>query len=225
LRVDAPRAIGNLNLSTFFVLTYRNATPLTWSRMPLLITLPLNYHFPRWNLLRPPLGGIVCSDARESPKTPMPALSGGTWVAIWTRPTVRPQASQNGQPSKLRSSLLFSLLPFPGTLAHDPRVVLAASYKAPRLPIVFCHGLFGFDTLGPASLPGLQVSYWRGVREAFEAIGVEVLITRVPASASIEERAKILCERIEEKMKGREINIIGHSMGGEFSLYDQKCHI
>jgi triacylglycerol lipase len=44
----------------------------------------------------------------------------------------------------------------------------------------------------------------------------------VPASASIEVRARKLCEKIEEKMKGREINIIGHSMGGQ-SFYCWLC--
>lgn len=60
----------------------------------------------------------------------------------------------------------------------------------------------------------LQVDYWRGIRRALEEAGVEVLITRVPASASIEERARTLCQVISEKMPGREINLIGHSMGG-----------
>ncbi|KAK4057776.1 lipase 2 [Microbotryomycetes sp. JL221] len=87
-------------------------------------------------------------------------------------------------------------------------------YRCPKLPIVFCHGLFGFDVLGPASLKPLQFSYWVGVKEALEAMGAEVLIGRVPASASIEERAKVLCELIEKTFPGREVNLIGHSMGG-----------
>lgn len=96
---------------------------------------------------------------------------------------------------------------------------IKASYKPCRFPVVFAHGLFGFDYIGPASIPSLQVSYWRGVREALEEIGVEVLITSVPASASIEERAKKLCEQIEKSMEGREVNLIGHSMGGVLSFY------
>ncbi|GAA6059062.1 hypothetical protein JCM10212_002033 [Sporobolomyces blumeae] len=92
--------------------------------------------------------------------------------------------------------------------------ILKDNYKAPKLPLVFCHGLFGFDHLGPASIKPLQFSYWVGVAEALEAMGVEVLIGRVPASASIEERAKVLCEMIGDKFEGREVNLIGHSMGG-----------
>lgn len=36
----------------------------------------------------------------------------------------------------------------------------------------------GFDKVGPEGIPLLQISYWRGVREALEAAGVEVLIVR-----------------------------------------------
>ncbi|BGP47437.1 lipase 2 [Rhodotorula kratochvilovae] len=92
--------------------------------------------------------------------------------------------------------------------------ILKEKYQAPRLPIVFCHGLFGFDYLGPAGLKPLRFSYWIGVEEALQAMGVEVMIGRVPASASIEERAKVLCQLIGERFPGREVNLIGHSMGG-----------
>ncbi|GAA5944094.1 esterase/lipase family protein [Sporobolomyces koalae] len=92
--------------------------------------------------------------------------------------------------------------------------ILKERYRAPRLPVVFCHGLFGFDHLGPSAIKPLQFSYWVGVQEALEAMGVEVLIGRVPASASIEERAKVLCEMIGETFPGQEVNLIGHSMGG-----------
>ncbi|GJN89530.1 hypothetical protein Rhopal_002517-T1 [Rhodotorula paludigena] len=92
--------------------------------------------------------------------------------------------------------------------------LLKDKYRAPKLPLVFCHGLFGFDYLGPAGLKPLRFSYWIGVEEALEAMGVEVMIGRVPASASIEERAKVLCQMIGERFPGREVNLIGHSMGG-----------
>ncbi|RKP08667.1 Alpha/Beta hydrolase protein, partial [Thamnocephalis sphaerospora] len=39
-------------------------------------------------------------------------------------------------------------------------------YRAPRHPVVLCHGLFGFDKVGPAALPSLQIHYWRGIQEA-----------------------------------------------------------
>ncbi|KAL0948670.1 hypothetical protein HGRIS_010473 [Hohenbuehelia grisea] len=60
---------------------------------------------------------------------------------------------------------------------------LGSKYRTPRNPIVFCHGLLGFDvvSLGPSIAP-LQVTHWRGIKEVLEANGAEVLITRVPAS-------------------------------------------
>lgn len=73
--------------------------------------------------------------------------------------------------------------------------------------------------LVPTSVnPKLQFSYWVGVQEALEAMGVEVLIGRVPASASIEERAKVLSVMIGERFPGRQVNLIGHSMVESLSL-------
>ena len=50
---------------------------------------------------------------------------------------------------------------------------LQDKYDTPRLPIVLNHGLFGFRTLGPKSIPSLTLSYWRGVVEVLEANGGE----------------------------------------------------
>lgn len=50
------------------------------------------------------------------------------------------------------------------------------------------------------------------MEEALQAMGVQTLIGRVPASASIEERAKVLCQMIGEKFPGQDVNLIGHSM-------------
>ncbi|KAJ3721594.1 Alpha/Beta hydrolase protein [Lentinula raphanica] len=88
-------------------------------------------------------------------------------------------------------------------------------YHTPRNPIVFCHGLLGFDqvTIGPSIAP-ISFNHWRGVQEVLEANGAEVLITRVPATSSPFDRAKVLEERISEKYPGRKVHLIGHSMGG-----------
>ncbi|KAH7885954.1 alpha beta-hydrolase [Phlebopus sp. FC_14] len=88
-------------------------------------------------------------------------------------------------------------------------------FRAPKAPLVFCHGLLGFDsvTIGPAIAP-LQVSHWRGIKEVLEASGCEVLITRVPATSSPVDRAKVLEKRISETYPGRGVHLIGHSMGG-----------
>ncbi|GJJ09873.1 hypothetical protein Clacol_004097 [Clathrus columnatus] len=76
-------------------------------------------------------------------------------------------------------------------------------YKSPKNPIVFCHGLLGFDSIQlGASFAPLQVSHWRGIKEVLEANGTEVLITRVPATSSISDRAKVLLEKISEDIGG-----------------------
>lgn len=41
---------------------------------------------------------------------------------------------------------------------------------------------------------------------------MDVLITRVPATASVADRAAILEETISEKYGGQQVNLIGHSM-------------
>ncbi|KNZ47699.1 hypothetical protein VP01_620g4 [Puccinia sorghi] len=86
-----------------------------------------------------------------------------------------------------------------------------SSFAKPKFPLVLCHGLLGFDVLGPAAL---GLTYFRGVREALEERGVEVHVAKVPSCASIEERAKTLAEFIETRLPGRTVNLIGHSMGG-----------
>jgi hypothetical protein len=84
--------------------------------------------------------------------------------------------------------------------------------SSPKNPVVFCHGLLGFDTvtLGPAIAP-LQVTHWRGIKDALEANGTEVLITRVPATSSPIDRAKVLEQRISEVYPGRSVHLIGTS--------------
>ncbi|CCL98514.1 uncharacterized protein FIBRA_00513 [Fibroporia radiculosa] len=99
--------------------------------------------------------------------------------------------------------------------AQAEREHIRKKYFAPKNPVVFCHGLLGFDTvtLGPSIAP-LQVAHWRGIKEAFEANGVEVLMTRVPATSSPIDRAKVLVKKIDEAYAGRSVHLIGHSMGG-----------
>lgn len=76
---------------------------------------------------------------------------------------------------------------------------------------MLCHGLLGFDELRLAGnlIPG--IAYWRGIGEALTALGVEVVTTAVPASGSIEVRAKALMKQIEAKAAGRSVNLIGYS--------------
>jgi triacylglycerol lipase len=98
---------------------------------------------------------------------------------------------------------------------QDEQEHIRKKYRAPKHPLVFCHGLLGFDsvTIGPSIAP-LQVSHWRGIKEVLEANGAQVLITRVPATSSPKDRAKVLEQKIEETFAGQQVHLIGHSMGG-----------
>ncbi|RPA97516.1 alpha/beta-hydrolase [Choiromyces venosus 120613-1] len=101
-----------------------------------------------------------------------------------------------------------------GKTLSDEFAIIREKYRTPKNPIVLCHGLLGFDELRLVGnyLPGIH--YWRGITEAFNANNIEVILTNVPASGSIEVRAKALAECIQLKAKGRGVNIIGHSMVG-----------
>ena len=101
-----------------------------------------------------------------------------------------------------------------GRSIKDDYATIRAKYQTPKHPVVLAHGLLGFDELRLAGriLPG--VHYWRGITEALTANHIEVILTSVPPSASIEERAAKLSEEIEHKAGGKNVNIIAHSMGG-----------
>lgn len=81
---------------------------------------------------------------------------------------------------------------------------------SPSNPVVFCHGLLGFDsvTIGPAIAP-LEVTHWRGIKEVLEQNGTQVLITRVPATSSPVDRAKVLEQKISSVYPGKSVHLIG----------------
>lgn len=83
---------------------------------------------------------------------------------------------------------------------------------------MLAHGLLGFDELRLAGrfLPGIQ--YWRGIREALTAQGIEVITATVPASASIEARAEELARDIEIGARGKDVNIIAYVQPCSFGL-------
>lgn len=97
--------------------------------------------------------------------------------------------------------------------------VIREEYATPKHTIVLAHGLLGFSELRLAGkfLPGLK--YWRGITEALSAKGIEVIVATVPPSGSVEARAAKLVESISLRAKGKEVNIIAHSMGGLDSRY------
>ncbi|KAJ3045404.1 hypothetical protein HDV00_010274 [Rhizophlyctis rosea] len=93
---------------------------------------------------------------------------------------------------------------------------VAAVHRAPKDPIVLCHGLFGYDVIniGPETLPWLQLKYWKGIAEALRDLGCKVHISRVGPVASLRTRAHELHDYLETIGKGQRINLMAHSMGG-----------
>ncbi|KAJ5734116.1 hypothetical protein N7493_002902 [Penicillium malachiteum] len=106
-----------------------------------------------------------------------------------------------------------------GHVIHDKYSTIREKYDAPKNPVVLAHGLLGFDELRLAGpyLPSVQ--YWRGIKEALSAQGIEVITATVPPSSSIEQRAEELAREIEVGARGKDVNIIAHSMGGLDSRY------
>lgn len=110
-------------------------------------------------------------------------------------------------------------LEFQSQFSPRPPMCVSLSYtitshpcldKSTASPVVFCHGLLGFDsvTIGPAIAP-LQVAHWRGIKQVLEQNGTRVLITRVPATSSYVDRAKALEERISQEYPGKSVHLIG----------------
>ncbi|KAG9031814.1 hypothetical protein FS837_002886 [Tulasnella sp. UAMH 9824] len=96
---------------------------------------------------------------------------------------------------------------------EEERAKIQKRYRSTKNPVVFCHGLMGFDSvkLGGKIVP-LEISHWKGIKEVLEANGTEVFFTRVPAISSPIERAKVLAKTITEKYKGRSIHLIGKGL-------------
>ncbi|KDQ63367.1 hypothetical protein JAAARDRAFT_376099 [Jaapia argillacea MUCL 33604] len=140
----------------------------------------------------------------QTTTAPTPFTTPWAWFAAQTQTlTSSPPTSPTSSPTTRSSTLPSSSAP-----TKPP-------FLSPSAPLVFCHGLLGFDSLSLSPL-SIQVSHWRGIAEALRSRGVEVLITRVPATSSPVERARVLREKVGEVYggKGVGVHLIGHSMGG-----------
>jgi hypothetical protein len=85
-------------------------------------------------------------------------------------------------------------------------------YVAPRAPIVLCHGLYGFDKIGPDAWPLLQVQYWGGIENELAKLGAKVIVTKVPSTGSIWDRAHTLHSILKSILEGKDVNFVAHSM-------------
>lgn len=102
-----------------------------------------------------------------------------------------------------------------GTAGTSANSATAASYTKTRYPVVFTHGLFGFDTIGP-------VDYFYGVPAALRADGATVYTTKVSAANTSEVRGEqLLAElrRLKAVHGHQKFNLIGHSHGGHSVRY------
>ncbi len=95
--------------------------------------------------------------------------------------------------------------------------VLLRRARRPRgpFPVVLVHGLFGFDKI---EVLGLRHDYFRGIVRALTERGDEVHVVRLPAAASVPERARALRDFIRE-LDAAQVNVIAHSMGGIDARY------
>lgn len=91
--------------------------------------------------------------------------------------------------------------------AHAPQ----RSATRTRHAIVLVHGLLGFTRRTIARL--FSFAYFQGVEDALHDAGIEVVSVALPATASVEVRARALADAIE-RTGARQVNLIAHSMGG-----------
>ncbi|KAG0240999.1 hypothetical protein BGW41_006451 [Actinomortierella wolfii] len=94
-----------------------------------------------------------------------------------------------------------------------PRPV-TRDYVAPRHPIILCHGLFGFDKIGPEAIPSLQIHYWSGIQKALKKLGAKVFVAGVSRTGAIRRRAEELHQMLTSTVEGMPVNLLAHSMGG-----------
>ena len=95
-----------------------------------------------------------------------------------------------------------------------PSVAIEAG-RAPLLPVVLVHGLFGFDRIG---VPGARFDYFRGIAKHLEGLGCHAHAVKLHPAASVPERAQQLCEAIAQLGHER-IDLIAHSLGGLDARY------
>ncbi len=91
----------------------------------------------------------------------------------------------------------------------------ADDYAQTLYPIVFTHGVFGFDKLG-------SVDYWYGIPEDLRASGATVFVTQISPINSPDVRGEQLLAQIHQilAMTGAEkVNLIGHSHGAHTVRY------
>lgn len=84
-----------------------------------------------------------------------------------------------------------------------------------RWPVVLVHGIMGFDEIG---IGPYRKNYFKGVADHLRSLGLRVYQPRLPALASVSERAEALARALEH-IPERRVNLVAHSMGGLDARY------
>jgi triacylglycerol lipase len=116
---------------------------------------------------------------------------------------------------KAKTTIIRSLAALLITMMALPLPSFAAGYTQTKYPIVFAHGLFGFDNIGP-------VEYWYGIPSALRTDGAKVYVTQVSAANSTEVRGEQLLTQVKQILAvtgAAKVNLIGHSHGGPTARY------
>jgi hypothetical protein len=66
------------------------------------------------------------------------------------------------------------------------------------------------------------VHYWNGIEKALCDLGAKVIVTRVPKTETISNRAYALHSILTSFMADKELNLIAHSMVGKHTLTHTK---
>ena len=82
---------------------------------------------------------------------------------------------------------------------------------ATRHPVVLVHGLLGFTRRTISRL--FSFAYFRDVEDALRDEGIDVVSIELPATSSVDARARALKDAVDRTGAPR-VNLIAHSMGG-----------
>lgn len=135
---------------------------------------------------------------------------------LFSRARRRENSSPRRNTKRLTAFFLGGILLLSSEWAHAfPTVKNLSPLKN---PIVLVHGstISGSNlTIGPFNLG----AYFLGIPEFLSVNGTEVKVAQLPTDGSIAERAAVLKNFLETDMKGRMVNIVGHSLGGLDARY------
>lgn len=92
----------------------------------------------------------------------------------------------------------------------------ASDYAKTRYPIVFAHGMFGFDNVA-----GIM-DYWYQIPSDLRANGAQVYVTQVAGLDSSEARSEQFLRQVEDILAlsgAAKVNVVGHSHGTYSARY------